>query len=365
MEAELRVPEDAAETAEVVRPGLWSLRVPIPDSPLGYTLVYLFETARGPVLVDTGWDHRDSWDALLAGIGYTGHRVEDVYGVLSTHHHNDHHGLAGRVREVSGAWVAMHEADARVVEQRGMTDEEWYRQTLVLMEEAGAPEEDLAALPKPTEVRRHPAARPDRLLDDGEYVDVPGWTVQAVWTPGHTPGHLCFAEHSHQLLLSGDHLLPDLTPHIGLPAGMTAGDPLADYLASLHRLASLTFREVLPAHQHRFADAAARARALVDHHEQRLASVLGIVAAASRLTAWGVAERMEWSRPWSAFSVRTRCTALTEARAHLRHLEVRGLLLHDVRDRLSTWTATAAGHSPAQRSRLSSQYTSAEPEVSG
>jgi glyoxylase-like metal-dependent hydrolase (beta-lactamase superfamily II) len=49
----------------------------------------------------------------------------------------------------------------------------------------------------------------------------------------------------------------------------------------------------------------------------------------------GVAERMEWSRPWTAFSVHTRCTALTEARAHLRHLEVRGLLLHDVRGRLS------------------------------
>jgi glyoxylase-like metal-dependent hydrolase (beta-lactamase superfamily II) len=146
VEAELRASQDGAETAEVVRPGLWSLRVPIPDNPLGYTLVYLFETTRGPVLVDTGWDHCDSWDALLAGIGCTGHRVEDVYGVLSTHHHNDHHGLAGRVREVSGGWVAMHEADARVVEHRGMTDEEWYRQTLVLMVEAGAPEEDLAGL---------------------------------------------------------------------------------------------------------------------------------------------------------------------------------------------------------------------------
>lgn len=92
VEAELRVSGDAADTAEVTRPGLWSLRVAIPDNPLGYTLVYLFETTRGPVLVDTGWNHRDSWDALLDGIGCTGHRVEDVYGVLSTHHHNDHHG---------------------------------------------------------------------------------------------------------------------------------------------------------------------------------------------------------------------------------------------------------------------------------
>ena len=353
MEAERRGCEAEAEiAAEVVRPGLWSLRVVIPDNPLGYTLVYLFETRRGPVLVDTGWPHPDSWQALLDGIVRTGHRVEDVYGVLSTHHHNDHHGLAGRVREVSGAWVAMHEADARAVERRGMADEDWYRVTRALMVEAGAPQEDLAALPKPAEVRRHFPAQPDRLLDDGEQADVPGWTLEAVWTPGHTPGHLCFAEHTHQLLLSGDHLLPDLTPHIGLPGGTAAGDPLADYLASLHRLASSAFREVLPAHQHRFADAAARARALVDHHEQRLASVLAIVAAVSGPTAWEVAERMEWNRPWSTLSVRTRCTALTEACAHLRHLEVRGLVLRGVRGRLPTWTATAAGYSQAPRGRL-------------
>jgi glyoxylase-like metal-dependent hydrolase (beta-lactamase superfamily II) len=350
VEAERHVPEaDAKIAAEVVRPGLWSLRVPIPDNPLGYTLVYLFETRRGPVLVDTGWNHRDSWDALLAGIGGTGHGVEDVYGVLSTHHHNDHHGLAGRVRDVSGAWVAMHEADARAVEARGMTDEDWYRQTRAMMVEAGAPQEDLAGLPKPAEVRRHPAPRPDRFLDDGEHADVPGWTLEAVWTPGHTPGHLCFAEHAHQLLLSGDHLLPDLTPHIGLPGGTAAGDPLADYLASLHRLASSAFREVLPAHQHRFADAAARARALIDHHEQRLASVLAIVITASQPTAWEVAERMHWNRPWSELAVRTRCTALTEACAHLRHLEVRGLVLRGVRGRVPSWTATAAANAQARQ----------------
>lgn len=352
MEAERHVCEAEAEiAAEVVRPGLWSLQVVIPDNPLGYTLVYLFETRRGPVLVDTGWPHPDSWQALLDGIVRTGHRVEDVYGVLSTHHHNDHHGLAGRVREVSGAWVAMHEADAREVERRGMADEDWYRVTRAMMVAAGAPQEDLVVLLKPAEVQRHFPANPDRLLDDGEQADVPGWTLEAVWTPGHTPGHLCFAEQTHQLLLSGDHLLPDLTPHIGLPGGTAVGDPLADYLASLHRLASSSFREVLPAHQHRFCDAAARARALVDHHEQRLASVLAIVAAMPGPTAWEVAERMEWNRPWSALSVRTRCTALTEACAHLRHLEVRGLVLRGERGQLPTWTAAAAGHWRAPKGR--------------
>ena len=207
MEAERRGCEAEAEiAAEVVRPGLWSLRVVIPDNPLGYTLVYLFETRRGPVLVDTGWPHPDSWQALLDGIVRTGHRVEDVYGVLSTHHHNDHHGLAGRVREVSGAWVAMHEADARAVERRGMADEDWYRVTRALMVEAGAPQEDLAALPKPAEVRRHFPAQPDRLLDDGEQADVPGgpWrrcghpvTRQVICASPSTPTSCCCQETTY------------------------------------------------------------------------------------------------------------------------------------------------------------------------
>src|SRR5699024_3521006 len=96
--------------------GLWSIGVPFPDNPLGYTLVYLLETDRGPVLVDAGWDDDESWDALVAGFRAAGSDVASCHGVLVTHVHPDHHGLSGRVREASDAWVAMHEHDAVTVE---------------------------------------------------------------------------------------------------------------------------------------------------------------------------------------------------------------------------------------------------------
>jgi glyoxylase-like metal-dependent hydrolase (beta-lactamase superfamily II) len=207
-----------------------------------------------------------------------------------------------------------------------MSDEEWYQETIGLLVEAGASEDDIDALPTPGDVHRTSVASPDRVLADGERADVPGWELEAIWTPGHTPGHLCFAETLHQLLLSGDHLLPDLSPHIGLVRADAPGDPLSDYLASLDKLTGRGFREVLPAHQHRFRDADARVAQLREHHDQRLAEVIGIVRTHEEVTAWQLAERMTWSRPWDTFRIMTRRTAVAEALAHIRLLERRGVL---------------------------------------
>src|SRR5205814_3942465 len=90
---------------EKVRPGLWSVPVPLPNNSLRYVLVYVFETDRGPYLVDAGWNTDDAYAALDAGLGHIGSSISDVQGVLVTHIHPDHYGLAGRVREASGAWV--------------------------------------------------------------------------------------------------------------------------------------------------------------------------------------------------------------------------------------------------------------------
>jgi len=97
---------------ERVRPGLWSVPVPLPMSSLRYVFVYVFETDRGPYIVDTGWNTDDAFAALSAGLKQVGSSIADVAGVLVTHIHPDHYGLAGRVREESGAWVGLHPADA-------------------------------------------------------------------------------------------------------------------------------------------------------------------------------------------------------------------------------------------------------------
>ncbi|MFF4499537.1 MBL fold metallo-hydrolase [Streptomyces sp. NPDC001401] len=313
--------------------GVRSVRVPIPDNPLGYTLVYVVDTDRGPVLVDTGWDDPASWDTLADGLAACGTSPAEVHGVVITHHHPDHHGLSGKVREASGAWIAMHAADTAIVRRtRETRPGRWFAYMTAKLVAAGAPEEHVAPLrdaaPRTTLPGFSPAL-PDREIVPGELLDLPGRRLRAIWTPGHTPGHVCLhleEEHpsllpGHGRLFSGDHLLPGITPHIGLyedPDDATITDPLGDYLDSLERVGRLAPAEVLPAHQHVFADAPARVRELLAHHEERLAGLRSLLV--EPLTPWQVAERMEWNRPWAQIPYGSRNIAVSEAEAHLRRL---------------------------------------------
>src|SRR5579884_3620711 len=103
---------------ERVRPGVWSVPVPIPNNPLRYVLVYAFETDGGPYLVDAGWNTDEAYNRLVAGLEEAGFGIADVKGVLVTHIHPDHYGLAGRIREASGAWIGLHPADAALIQDR-------------------------------------------------------------------------------------------------------------------------------------------------------------------------------------------------------------------------------------------------------
>ncbi|MFJ8590284.1 MBL fold metallo-hydrolase [Streptomyces sp. NPDC093598] len=312
--------------------GVRSLRVPIPDNPLGHTLVYVVDTDRGPVLIDTGWDDPESWDTLAQGLTACGTSVADLHGVVITHHHPDHHGLSGRVREASGAWIAMHAADIAVVRRtREAPPERWFAYMAAKLTAAGAPEEHIAPLrrARPRTLPGLSPALPDRDIVPGELLELPGRRLRAIWTPGHTPGHVCLhLEETHPArlpgrgrLFSGDHLLPGITPHIGLyedPDDATVTDPLGDYLDSLERVGRLAPAEVLPAHQHPFCDAAARVRELLTHHESRLSALLALLA--QPVTPWQLAERMEWNRPWDQIPYGSRTIAVSEAEAHLRRL---------------------------------------------
>ncbi len=131
---------------EKVRPGLWSLPVPIPNNPLRYVLVYVFDTPRGPYLVDAGWNTDDSYAVLCAGLTEAGFAIGDVQGVLVTHIHPDHYGLAGRVRETSGAWVALHPADASLIHDRYEDTTDLLVRVGAMLRRFGAPAEELASL---------------------------------------------------------------------------------------------------------------------------------------------------------------------------------------------------------------------------
>lgn len=308
--------------------GLWSIPVPIPHSPLGYTLVYALESPRGHVLIDAGWEHDDSWGVLRDGLATLGGDVKDVYGVIVTHFHPDHAGLAGRVKEASGAWIAMHPADIAMVrgfhEHRGGTEQgrsDFERENLT---KAGAGAEDM---PPEGEQGRHPSAPaiPDRELVDGALADLPGRTLRAVHTPGHSPGHLCLHLEDGDRLFTGDHVLPEITPHIGLyPYDQPDVDPLGKYLESLRRIEEIGAAEALPAHRYRFDGPQRRAKEIADHHEERCAELLALIDGETPTTLWTITAGLTWRRTWAEMDRWSRRMAAGEAAAHVRHLENRG-----------------------------------------
>jgi glyoxylase-like metal-dependent hydrolase (beta-lactamase superfamily II) len=304
--------------------------VPIPNNPLRYVLVYAFETDRGPFLVDAGWNTDDAYDTLVAGLTQAGFEIGDVQGVLVTHIHPDHYGLAGRIRDASGAWVALHPADADLIQARYQEPEKLLGLMADMLRRDGAPPDDIDQLKQASMPVRGfvTAVTPDILMEDGDRPEVPGWDLTAIWTPGHSPGHLCFYEGRNRLMLSGDHVLPRITPNISFHP-QAGPNPLGDYLASLDRVAAYDTEEVLPAHEYRFFDLPARVAQLRAHHQARFEEVLTSIRAGED-TTWAIASRMTWNRPWEQIQGFMRRAAVGEALAHLRYLESHGVIREQV-----------------------------------
>jgi glyoxylase-like metal-dependent hydrolase (beta-lactamase superfamily II) len=315
----------ALPAVELVRPGLWSIPVPLPTQGLRYVLIYAFAMDDGVALIDVGWDDDAAWTALTDGLRAIGFSAEDVAWAFPTHVHRDHYGLAARLQQAAGTRIGMHPLEAETLPSRHGPVEDQRKQILTWMAASGVPDADAPAmLPKSLGGDTVlPMPEPDLLLADGDRLPVRGWELRALWTPGHTPGHLSFAEPRLRLLLSGDHVLPHITSNISSHPRQPP-NPLAQYLESLEDCASLDVAEVLPAHEYRFADLGARLAELRVHHAERLAHIRVLLRAGHGMTAWQVSEAAEWSRPWAETAPVIRRLALGETQAHLVLLQQRG-----------------------------------------
>ncbi|WAP53373.1 MBL fold metallo-hydrolase [Arthrobacter sp. ATA002] len=144
---------------------------------------------------------------------------------------------------------------------------------------------------------------PDVLLDDGDVLDLGGHSLTAVVTPGHTGGHLCFADDDRGLFYSGDHILPQI--HSGFGLGALPGDqPLPDYLTSLQSLRRFGRYEVLPGHEFRFRGLDARAAEISVHQLRRTLRIADLLPELGDTPVWDYARLLHgpgWSRLYGFF----------------------------------------------------------------
>ncbi len=330
--------ERATPAVERLAGRIWSIPVPIPNNPLRYTLSYLMSGTQGFIIIDPGWDTDLGWTALNDGLAAAGAAIADVVGVVVTHVHPDHHGLSGRVREACGAWIAMHPAERDTLPARSQRPRRGVHGLVkAWLRDHGAPEEELdrlARMPATHQAQRYALVEPDVLLEDGDPVPLTGRSLRAVWTPGHTPGHLCLIDADAGALLTGDHLLPQISPHVGVQPG--AAEPVGPYLRSLERVAEFDALAAYPAHEYRFRGIGARVAELLQHHGERCAELLAVVADLGKATTWQIAERLTWSKPWHRIDA-MRVAAVAETAAHVEYLIERGdLQRHDAEVRFFT-----------------------------
>ncbi|PZE26319.1 hypothetical protein DEJ09_13970 [Curtobacterium sp. MCLR17_055] len=303
---------------EQVRPGIWTLAVPfrfgVPDA----TLVYVVEGSDGSLaVIDPGWSADGGLDELRHGLAAIGRTLDDVSLVAVTHLHADHLGAAAAIRRATGARVAMHSLEVRALE-RERADAERNDADIATW---GLPEHLRAGVVEAwgsgrrIGMGRIEAPYADVLLEDGDLLPIPGRTIRALWTPGHTSGHVCFLDEADGLLFSGDHVLPRINSGIGL-GGRTRTNPLGDYLASLARLDPYADLEVCPGHEYRFRDVVTRAQTLARHREERSRHVAAALDALDRPTLFEVAARVPFSGGIESMTGFLLASALTQTAFH-------------------------------------------------
>lgn len=309
---------------EEVRSGVWSIPVPFVGNPMRYTLAYLLVGDGEAALVDPGWDSDEGWGVLTAGLAAAGVAPSDVTGIVVTHFHPDHLGMAARLREASGAWVALGEDEPMPTEWRA-NPEQFVEEDRAQFKAWGVPAEylDEVSFQTHTWARLSSVEPPQLRLADGELLPVAGLTVRVLATPGHTPGHICLVDEANRLFLTGDHVLPRITPHVSLEAANHA-NPLGDYFHSLEIMGAGADMEVLPAHEYRFRGLLERAGQLREHTLERSREVVAVLDSGAASSVWDVSKELTWSRGFESLRGFTLRLALAETASHLVYLEAQG-----------------------------------------
>ncbi|HHT46304.1 MAG TPA: MBL fold metallo-hydrolase [Firmicutes bacterium] len=320
---------------EKILPGIFRIELPLSDLSLQSVNTYLLKGKERNLIIDSGMDKQECRTALIDALQELDANLEKT-DFFITHLHEDHFGLAPKLASNSSTiYINAPEAAFWGVPDR-------WAEGFKHGEKNGFPREELDKFIRETPdflkilpleemknaVREYTgkSSRKGRIqiVGDGESINVGGYSLKCLATPGHSSGHLCLYEPEKKLLFSGDHILETITPAIFLWPGENR-NPLSEFLSSLDKVSDLEVEMVLPGHRRTFQQHRDRISELKKHHLQReheIAMVLGSNGKSGK-TAYEIASVVSWHipLPWEEFTTGLKWMALAETLAHLKYMQ--------------------------------------------
>ena len=221
-------------------------------------------------LFDTGVNTPEAFSKLEGSLKSIGKTIRDIDRIFITHFHTDHCGIAGRIKDISGASIYMSEIDT----QRIHSDQESgidINQIKMFYRRQGLTEKSIDALVELLIFFRKATIpfRVDTCLVDYERRTVGDREFEVIPVPGHTSGQVCFFFRKEGILLSGDHILPHITPNLSPDPYNPDFRPLKSFLDSLTKVENLPVVKVYPSHGEPFPNLKARVEEMNEHHQER------------------------------------------------------------------------------------------------
>jgi glyoxylase-like metal-dependent hydrolase (beta-lactamase superfamily II) len=290
--------------------------------------VYFIEGNQDNLLIDTGLNTPESYETLASELKHYGFTIKDIRNILVTHSHFDHSGQAGKLKEICAAQTIMSAREVAVFNQQYVNKGIRSETALDILKSAGIPPSEAAAYHNvfSTAIDLVSIFTPDRIVENGDIIDIDPFRFTVMETPGHSCGHICLYEPNRKFLFTGDLILPEISPNIGYYPGQ-GNNPLGEYFKSLVEIYKLEVNLAFPGHGPAFSGLRQITEAIVRHHENRNSSILKVLEKSPK-SAYQVAQEIPWNdggeSNFNSMNIFNRRLALGEATSHLEFLVVEG-----------------------------------------
>ena len=291
----------------------------LPWSSPGFVNVYFIEEKDGYVMIDCGVNGSEYQELLETKMKSFGLSYENIKLLIGTHMHSDHIGLSSTLREKDIPF-ALYKNSVEFIE--GYND--WSIRFKKLKEYAkkeGAPKSFLDDIDQiETPIYAGKISKPDVLLEEGNIKNV-NRNIEIIFTPGHDRTEISILDNPSQILFSGDHILPKITPFI--PLEDAEDDMLEKYTSSLDKVYNLEQKLIAPGHGALIEKPYSRIEQMQLHHKKRSDKIINLIGS-SKLTGWEIVNLL-FPRKLDELNLRL---AFQETMAHLIYLENKGLIKH-------------------------------------